>query len=181
MKLAGKSNATPNTVLVVIPRPTVKVPRKDSAGVHLTDEHGNLLYDDQSGDLVFKACGVLDWEPLDKLLPEPIPPTKVVPGGAPIPMFEDPDYQISLTNYSVARQNWLILEALKATPGLEWSTVIQSDSTTWGNYRKELREFGLLPTEINRIIAATWQANSLNENVIDEARKRFLAMNPEQT
>lgn len=180
MKLAGKSNSAPNTVVTVIPRPSQKIPRRDSAGVHLKDERGNLLYDEVSGDLVFKACGVLDWEPLDKILPEPIPPTKVIPGQGSAPMLEDPDYKESMHRYYVARQHWLILQSLKATPDLEWTTVLEGDSGTWGNYRKELKDFGLLPVEINRIIASTWQANSLNDELLEAARKRFLAGNPDQ-
>lgn len=181
MKLAGKTKAALNTELVVLPRPIQRVAKLDAAGQQVI-EHGVPVFEEQSGDLVFIVAAVLDWEPLDKILPEPEPPTRRKPGDlVGEPVFDDPDYLQARNRYGVARQNWLILESLKATKDLEWSTVNENQPDTWGNFRHELREFGLSPVEMGYILNAVFRVNALSDSALIAARERFLAMNPPQS
>ena len=49
------------------------------------------------------------------------------------------------------------------------------DPDTWKNYEADLRAADLSQVEIMRLVDATFDANSLNEDKIDEARESFLA------
>jgi hypothetical protein len=126
-------------------------------------------------DLVFKAQAVLDMESFDTLFPRPEPPTIIKPGLGSVPDFKDKNYLESLEKRSYAHTDYMILKSLEATPNLKWETVDLNDPATYGNWRKEAKEAGLVDVEINRIIMGVMEANALNEKVIDEARKRFLA------
>lgn len=182
MKLAGKTQAALNVETVVLPRPIQRVAKVDAAGSPVLDEQGKPIFEEQSGDLVFTIAAVLDWEPLDKILPEPEVPHKKRPGDiVGEPVFDDPDYLDAKFRYGVARQNWLILESLKATKDLEWTTISPNQPDTWGNFRTEFKNFGLLPVEIGYILSAVYRVNSLSDDTLNAARERFLAMNPPQS
>lgn len=150
MKLKGIKPTSANTKIVVIPR-----------------GDGN--------DLVFKVQAVLDMEPFDKLCPAPIPPTIVRKDQSTALDVEDPKYKEKLTTWAKYKNAWMVIESLKATEDLEWETVDRSDPDTWDNYLDELKDFKLAVTEINIIMQAIAEVNGLDEDKIEEARKRFLA------
>ena len=149
MKYAGKKVDGPNVEVVVIPR--------------------------ASGDLVFKAQAVLDYDDFDKLCPVPLPPPIIKKGGERGLDTNDKDYLAAMDKWASAKTNWMILKSLQATPDLEWETVDMSLSETWGNYEQELKDSGFSPPETLRIIQCVINACGLNQEKIDEATKRFLA------
>lgn len=149
MKIHGKKVEGPQEEVVVIPR--------------------------SSGDLVFKAKAVLNYEDFDKACPRPTPPKVIRPGGVRSSDPEDAEYLKQLDEWATNKTSWMILKSLSATEGLEWETVDWADPKTWKNYTKEMTESGLSAGETARIISIVMEACGLNQNKIDEATKRFLA------
>ena len=150
MKINGKKIEGPNEEIIVIPR-------KDE-------------------DIVFRAKAVLNYEEFDKLCPTPIPPMIKKKGtDFPIPDIEDTNYQNKLATYATKRTSWMILKSLEATDGLSWDTIKMSDPDSWENFEKEMKDSGFSDIEINRIVIGVQTANCLNEEKLEEARKRFLA------
>jgi len=149
MKIHGKKLDSPNEVTIVIPR--------------------------QSGNIIFKAQAVLDFEPFKAICPQPEPPQIMKPGQQPREDLEDPKYVEELNKWSKQHTEWMIIKSLEATEGLEWETVDKSDPETWANYEKELRDSGFAPAEITRIITSVLDACGLNQRKIDEATEAFLA------
>jgi hypothetical protein len=153
MKLGSRTLGTPNIEVLVLPR--------------------------GDGDIVFKAQAVLNMKDFEKLYPAPEPPTKMYPGGRKAEEVNDPDYIKSMEEYSETRFHYMALQSLKATEELEWETVDESDPSTWKNYVDELGEAGFTEVEVNRVIQIVLDANCLNEDRIDEARRRFLLQQQE--
>lgn len=149
MKMNGKQLRGPNVEVLVLPR--------------------------SEEDLVFKAEAVLDYGDFDKICPLPEPPQVMRPGGEISMDMNDSKYQERLQEWANWKTHWVILESLKATKNLEWETVNPSKPETWGNYEKEMKEAGLSPPEIGRIVQTVSSACGLNQDKIDEATKRFLA------
>lgn len=148
MKIGGQVIAKPKDEIVVIPR------------------------GDQN--IILKASAVLDFSELDKLCPEPVPPTRHYPDGREEVVFNDKQFNKKREQWAMYRSTWLILESLKATEGLEWETVDYSKPETWENYRVELEKV-FTTGEINAIIGVVMKANSLDDKRFDEAKNLFLA------
>lgn len=149
MKIHGKTLDGPNIEVVVIPR--------------------------QSGDIVFRAQAVLDYEDHDKLNPMPQPPKKLLRGGGVQEDVANPKFQKALDTWAQRKFYWMLLTALKATDGLEWESINISKPETWENYKAEMTKSGFSPGEINRIEMCVTDACGLNQTKIDEATQRFLA------
>lgn len=124
-------------------------------------------------DVIFKAQAILDYESFNKLCPIPIPPTIVKPGGIKILNVEDPVYRQDLTLHSQKRMDWTVVESLRATEGLEWETVQMEDSSTWCNYKTELKAAGFCEIEVVRIVTGVYVANAVSQEKVEEARERF--------
>ena len=155
MKLNGE-------VLHVIGEDTVVIPRS-------------------TGDIVFKARAVLDEEPFDKLFPRPEPPVKKKPDGSESFNIEHPTYVEALNKWATAKTDWLVLEAYRlGSPEITWDTVKMSDSSTWSNYKDELKSSGFSEVEIARIIGCAISASGLDQGKIDRATESFLAQMGEQ-
>ena len=127
-------------------------------------------------ELVFKAQLVRDYVDFDKICPRPEPSIIVKPGGVKSQDIENPEYKQALVAYAMKRSAWTILKSLDATPDLVWQTVDRSNPDTWNNYYKELEESGLSTTEIVSILDIVQRSNGLDQDKIDEATKRFLAL-----
>ena len=153
MKIKGQSIKPPKDVVVVIPR------------------------DGES--IVFRAKAVLDQTPFDAICPEPQVPRKKSYGAKADlpaePFPEEPNYVKALGEYHKHLQDWIFMESLSATEGLEWETVKPDQPDTWGNWQTELKAAGFSQLEIMRIFQAIIDANGLNQSRIDEATKSFLA------
>jgi len=149
VKIQGKKLDGPNIEVVVIPR--------------------------QSGDIVFKAKAVLDYEACDKLNPQPQAPKMLLRGGETRENVEDPKYKVAIDEWATRKFYWMLLESLTATDSLEWETVKMDDPSTWGGYKDEMKASGFSLGEIARVEMCVTDACGLNQAKIDEATKRFLA------
>lgn len=153
MKIAGVAVVGPKDEFVVFP---------------------NRLADGK--DLVFRARAILDYSDFDALEPHPVPPMiRKSSSGPAVLDVESPDYKKAIDLYAVKKYDWMIIQSLRATEGLEWDTINYSDSSTWANWRNELRTIGFTGTEINRILEIINTANGFNQQKIDEATENFLA------
>lgn len=149
MKINGKKIEGPNVEVIVFPR-------------------------SDGEEIVFKAQAVLDLEPFRKLCPEPKPPRMLKRGVGMVEDVEDQGYKLSLEQHAKKRFDWIIVQSLRATDGLEWERVKYAESDSWQFYREELKDSGFGEYEIGKIIQMVLVANSLDESKMEEARKRFL-------
>ena len=149
MKLNGMSLAPPPTIEIVIPR-------GDSAHI-------------------FRAKPVMDYAAFEEIMKRPKPPEKLLPGGIRTSNPDDEGFRKNLQTWVEARTDWMIMESLSATEGLEWETVNPNDPTTWGNYKEELEESGLMTGEVVRLTNGVLEACGLDQEKIEEATQRFLA------
>jgi hypothetical protein len=149
MKMHGIKLECPNEVILVLPR--------------------------QDGDLVFKAKAVTDYAEFDTLCPEPKAQVRTIKGGVQQEMTTEPAYIRAINEHNQKRMCWIFIKSLQATEGLEWETVKYEDPNTWTNYIDELKASGFSAVEINRINTAVLQANCLDEEKLEAARKAFLA------
>lgn len=148
MKIAGKAIAAPKNEFCVIPR------------------------DDE--EIIFKAKAVLDYEEFDQLCPEPKPPIKTYPDGRKEEDYNNSKFITKRDEWAQNRSNWVVIESLRATDGLEWETVSYSDPSTWDNYREELQRT-FTTGEVNLIISTVMAANSMDDARFEEAKQHFLA------
>lgn len=148
MKIKGREFTTPNIEVLVLPR---------------SDE-----------DIVIKAQGVYSFDDFYAICPVPKVPEVIGKGGKKEYKENDETYGIQLQKHAEYRMDWMILKSLEATEELEWETVDMTNPKTWKNFRKELREAYFTDLEIKRIENLAATANSLNETVLELARRNFL-------
>ena len=149
MKIKGKTIEAPSEEVIVFPR--------------------------KSGNLVFKAKPVQNYDDFDKICPEPKAGTLMRPGGETAEDVEDPAYKKALEDWASYKTHWMILQSLSATEGLEWDTVDMSKPETYSNYIKELEDSGVTAIEVSRLFEIMQTACGLNQDKIDEATNAFLA------
>jgi len=148
MKINGKDIKGPQLEVVVIPR--------------------------GEEEIVIKAKAVMDYSEHDKINPQPLPPSKLLPGGETQQLVEDPGYLTKISEWAQQKTDWMIIKSLSATEGLTWDTVKMDDPKTWSNYRKEL-DATFTPAELGKVLEVVMSACGLNQSKIEEATKRFLA------
>jgi hypothetical protein len=127
------------------------------------------------GNTILIAEAIDNYNEFDKLVQFPIAPIRTLPGGVKESYTADPAFLDRLAEYSNMRSNYIIIKSLSATPDIEWETVDITKPDTWINIRKELRESGLIESEVVRIINCISEANGLDDKVIERARNDFLA------
>jgi hypothetical protein len=154
MKYFGKKIQGPNEEIVAIPRP--------------------------DGDVIFKAQAIMSYERFNQLVPEPKPPKIRKKGGVMLDDFDDANYKLSIQQYGQKKYYFIVVESLKATPGLEWETIDPMNPDTWKNIEKELEESGFNNREIRLIIDGVLRANTIDQTKVDEALQRFLLLQQEQ-
>jgi hypothetical protein len=130
--------------------------------------------------LQFIAQGVLDDSDFSNLCPRPEPPEVIKAGVGRMKNPEDPNFKKSLDLWGRQKTSWLVIQSLRATPGLEWDTVKYDDPNSWSNWEKDLRQF-LTDAECQRLLQAVFSANGLSEQRIQAARDSFLAGRAEQS
>lgn len=134
-----------------------------------------LVLPREKGDLVFKFIAVSDDEEFDKLFPAPEPPkTFLTEKQATVSDFNDADYKRRTVEHRKARNAWVFLKSIEPS-NIEWDTVKMNDPNTFDLWDKDFRKAGLSINEINRIWAAFNEANIVSDEMLDEARSRFLA------
>ncbi|MEA2036320.1 MAG: hypothetical protein U9O94_02345 [Nanoarchaeota archaeon] len=128
----------------------------------------------EGGDIIFIANAVKSWDEFENLVPEPEVPVLLKPGGKKVEDKNDPQYKKAVDKYNELRTHYIVLTSIKDTPDVEWETVDFGKPETWHNYRQELLDSDFSDIEIGRIMVGVMRANSLDENMIDEARSNFL-------
>jgi len=124
--------------------------------------------------VVFKFRPLTSKDKFEEIMPKPKPPTFQKPGGESGVNLQDPRFQGAMEDWYSKKTDWEFLRSISATEGLEWSKVKEDDPNTWGLWKDELEEhFGFV--QYNRIFGAYLDANTLTEDRVEEARKRFLA------
>jgi hypothetical protein len=58
---------------------------------------------------------------------------------------------------------------------ITWDTVDIANPATWGNWESDLKNAGLNQFEVNRVTGLVLEANSLDDDKIERARRLFLA------
>jgi len=132
------------------------------------------------GVIVLEAQAVLDYDAFFALCPIPTPPSAMRRDKATGTIVEykdveDQKYTAMIMDWSTKKVAWMVIQSLKATPELEWDTVVDGDPETWKNYETELKEANFSAREIDRIIEGVTTSCGLNENKIKEATQSFLA------
>lgn len=146
MKLNGKK-PEPHVVWCVLPRP--------------------------DRELSFRCEAILDYSEFEALCPAPVPPATVTKNGKQANL-KDTTYLTQVAARAAKQVLWMLLKSIEHTPGLEWETVDRNKPETWSKLEEELKDSGLNDYEIKRLANCIYQANALNEAVIEEARQAFL-------
>lgn len=127
----------------------------------------------------FTVQAVLDYTPFDEVCIRPQPAIKQVPGKEPEKLIND-DYRKAVAKYFDRRTDWTIIMSLAATEGLVWEKVDLSRPDTWELFREELNEAGLTTGEVNYLVNAVTEVNTVSEDVMREARESFFHSNTPQ-
>ncbi len=123
--------------------------------------------------LVADCKPVTSYDTFNKICQIPTPPEKILKGGARELDTSNPAYLKRVTEYSEKRVFFLFLESVKDS--IVWETVKFDDSDTWKNCEQEMKDSGLTDKEVEQIFDAVFEANAMNEDKLNEARKAFLA------
>ncbi len=134
-----------------------------------------LVLPRDEGDLVFQFVAVSDDSEFAKLYPPPEPPkTFLVAKQATVPDYTDADYQRRLELHNKARNAWIFLQSI-APSNIEWDTVVLTDPNTFDNWDTDMKRAGLSLNEVNQVWKAYLKSNIISDEMLDEARSRFLA------
>lgn len=128
-----------------------------------------------NAEIVFLIKPVLDYDGFDKVCPRPEPPTGIDGKGNKTVNTSHPTYLEAIDTWAQQRMDWLFLQAIVDTEGLEWDTIKQEDPTTYCNFTKELMEAGIPEGYIETLKMKIIQVCGLDPERIEEATKRFLA------
>lgn len=126
-------------------------------------------------DIVFHFVAITDDEAFDALVPPPIPPrTFITKLQKTIDNVEDPTYKQRLIDRYAIRQDWFFLQSI-APSDIKWQKVKLEDPTTYSLWRQELKASGFSIHEVNTIWNTFMECNVLSDQMMEEARNRFLA------
>lgn len=124
--------------------------------------------------IVIKAQAVESFEDFDKLVSAPVPPEVIEPGGKKSRNMKDLDFIKARDAYANQKTAWLVINSLKATEEIEWENVKYDIPSTWTAWDIELKEAGFIETECMRIIQLVAEVNSLDDDMLEQARQAFL-------
>jgi len=129
----------------------------------------------ETGDILILCGAVLDYEEFDQLCPRPEPRVQTHADGTEIPMVKEKAFLAKIEEWAEKRVAWRTIQSLKATEGLEWETVSDTDPESWANWREELKSACFSEMEVMRIQESIGRADGFSPEKIDEATKTFLA------
>jgi hypothetical protein len=132
------------------------------------------VFERDGTEFIFTIEAILDFESFNKICPYPEPPKVTKPGGKVIEDTNDAQYLHLIEQYGNNKTDWMILESIRNTEGLEWDVVNYDDPDTWNKYRLELEQSGLTDSEIVHLIKTIMECNFISENRMLEARDRFI-------
>ncbi len=124
-------------------------------------------------EIVFRAQGIPNYDAFNALCSEPKPPKINKPKEGWVDHIEEPGYKAMLETHGQKRMAWLVIESLAPTD-IEWDTVDIDNPATWKNWSEDLTKSGFSQVECNRIQALVFEANCLDEEKLEKARRFFL-------
>jgi len=124
-------------------------------------------------EIVFRARGVPDYVEFLKLCPEPTAARVHKPKEGWVDNVDDPAYREMVRTHGLKRLAWLIINSLEPSE-IVWETVKLDNHSTWIGWEDEMKASGFNQVECNRIQALVFEANSLDEGKLEQARESFL-------
>lgn len=125
------------------------------------------------GDIVFTAQAVACSEEFDQLCPEIEPKVeRDLNGNVTRVLHDDPVYIKKFRDRGVKKFDFQVLKCLV---DVTWETVDFKDPESWKNWRNEAREIGLSDIEIMVMLNKIVECLNPTQEVVEEARKSFLA------
>lgn len=145
-------------------------------------KQGLLVLPRDDGDIVFRFIGITDDSEFEKICPAPKPPRiKDIKKGQTYDNVEDPNFKKKREEWANIKMAWYFLKS-SAPSNIEWPSVNMEDSSTYQNYKKDLVEAGFTVGEVNTIYGKFIEVNMVTDDMLTEARNRFLAsQEPEQS
>jgi hypothetical protein len=143
-------------------------------GKKLEGRNSDILVFIKNGErIIIKAEALENYKEFDDLVSIPKAPILMRPGGIKEENRNDPSYKIALDLFQQKRVQYLVIKSLQATKDLEWEKVKLSEPDSWSKYEEELRET-FSEIEVSRIIQLINRVNSLDDDMLEEARQNFL-------
>lgn len=134
-----------------------------------------LVLPRENGDLIFHFVAVSDDSEFEKLYPEPVPPkTFLTATQETKPDYDDDNYKASIIAFRKARQAWLVIKSMEPS-NIEWDLVKMADPNTFDLWNEDFKQAGLSISEVNAVWAHYLKANIVTDEMLQEARMRFLA------
>ena len=124
-------------------------------------------------NIIFRAVGIPNYDPFNKLCPEPTAPRIHKPKEGWVDHVEEPGYKDMMKTYGRKRLAWLVITSLEPSD-IEWEEVDADKPSTWLGWSEELIDAGFNQVEVNRIQNLVFQANCLDEEKLEQARDSFL-------
>ena len=138
-----------------------------------------LVLPRDEGDIVFRFIAINDDEEFFKLCPAPTPPRKWAKDKGNFTDTKDDSYLQKLAKWRSQKAHWYFLKSV-APSNITWETVNMDDPETWGNYELELKMSGLSNGERDAIFTIFGECNAVSDEMLIEARERFLAVQAQQ-
>lgn len=148
MKIKGKAIAAP-------PARTVRFPREN--GEHIE----------------FKLVPITSEKEFDRICPEPEATRVVKKGEEPYIDYNDPKYKERLEAHGQRRLDWMFIESIKTTEGIEFEKVKLDDPSTWHLLKEELEESGLSRAEVMYLLNKIAECNIVTDEYLKDAENRF--------
>lgn len=134
-----------------------------------------LILPREEGNLVFYFVAVTDDKEFDSIIPEPEPPSTFnVKTQLTVKNYNDVNYKDKVKARNKIKNAWVFLESIKPSQ-IEWDTVDLEKPDTWPNWEDDLRKAGFSIQEVNTVFDYFGKANFVTDEMLDEARKSFLA------
>lgn len=126
-------------------------------------------------NIVFIAQAVDSSESeFDDLVKMPEPPEILRPGGLKEFNRNDSAFRKAIEEYATLKTSYMIVMSLKESPDLEWETIQYDKPSTWKNWEKELKDAGFTEVERLKVLQTVMRANSLDDDLLEQARSDFL-------
>lgn len=128
-------------------------------------------------ETVVLLCRVLtkvDWDKHDKLNPSPEPIKLNIPGGGIKLDTDSEEYKKAVDVNIDKRLAYMVIASLDSNEDIQFETVNLDDSSTWTNYRDEMREAGFTDAMIGNLVNQCINVNTFDPKLIEAAKQSFL-------
>lgn len=125
-------------------------------------------------ELPFKLQSLASFEEFDKMVPAPVAPKILRPGGVESTDYSDVDYQKAIEERASKRLTWLYLKVLEPSK-LEFDKVRVEDPETYQYFDEEFTNIGISKMFVSELKQACIDVCGFNPELIKQATDRFLA------